>query len=170
MKRPNLENASHIAFILACGALIALALTKFSASSSMPPATEQALRGHTLPRALLGDVGFGPQTILIFVSSTCRYCNDSMPFYQRLETKVSAHMGRVRLVFASREPVEITQRYLRLHGVESEAISILGNTVPLSGTPTLLLADDQGVVKHGWLGRLTSDQEEMVLKIVARGN
>ena len=34
------------------------------------------------------------------------------------------------------------------------------------------LADDQGVVKNGWLGRLTSDQEDMVLKIVAgaKGN
>jgi hypothetical protein len=91
-----------------------------------------------------------------------------MPFYLRLIDATRSRGRNVQTVFASREPVEITRRYLESHHVLPDAIIALPDDIPLTGTPTLLVIDRNGSVTDGWLGQLTPRQEAAVMKLLLR--
>ncbi len=101
------------------------------------------------------------KTLVLFISTTCRYCTESAPFYQRL---VKENRGNVKLVAVFPQPVEEAIEYLSSNSVEipdvrNASLMSLG----LRGTPTLLLVDENGVVSEYWRGKLTPAREANVL-------
>jgi thioredoxin-related protein len=100
------------------------------------------------------------QTLLLAISSTCRYCTESAPFYQRLlkentDTKILAVMP---------EEVTHSRNYLENQQVHIDDIKELPlDSLGVSGTPTLILVDGNGIVTGWWVGRLSQIQETEVL-------
>jgi hypothetical protein len=122
--------------------------------------------GDRLPN--IGGIAWGDHqsTLVLAVRKGCHFCEDSMPFYQRLAALRDQHQTDTQLVavFPDSEG--------EAHGVLKDARldSIgLASGVPLSrinvtGTPTLILVDKRGVVSRTWMGRLQPDGEGEVIK------
>jgi len=111
-------------------------------------------------RALGVDWAKNHRTLVMAISTTCHFCKDSVPFYQKL----TAAEKEVKMIAVLPQPVTEAQQYLSGAGVRVDEVrQVPLNTLGVRGTPTLLLVNDLGVVTDVWVGRLQPDQEAQVL-------
>jgi hypothetical protein len=103
----------------------------------------------------------GGRTLVLVLNTTCRYCNDSLPFYSELERR---RPGAARLLAVSRETsTPAFSEHLRSRGFAPHA-AIAGVELPrVRMTPTMILVSASAVVERVWEGRLNADQEKEVM-------
>lgn len=159
----------NISFATACLLLAALAgvrlYDRFSPSGArltMPAQEDPFARGAVLgwvqPAALRPD----GMTALLVLNSQCRYCDESVPFYQQL---LAAGTRKARIVAASVEPEAQFKRYLADAGLKPD-LAVHFERMNVPGTPTLVVIDSQGKVLRSWLGKLSSEQEDEISKLL----
>jgi hypothetical protein len=103
------------------------------------------------------------QTLLLVLSDTCHFCTESAGFYQRLAEQKARQEG-TRMIAVLPQDVGRGQAYMSKLGVTVDDVQQSPlNAIGVGGTPTLLLVDNQGVVKESWLGKLPPDKETEVL-------
>lgn len=100
------------------------------------------------------------QTLLLAISSTCRYCTESAVFYQRV---VNGNTNTT-IVAVMPQTADDARKYLddqkiRVNEIRQASLESLGVT----GTPTLILVDGNGIVTGWWVGKLSTSQETDVL-------
>jgi hypothetical protein len=100
------------------------------------------------------------QTLLLALSTTCHFCTDSAPFYQRL----SKDHGDTRLVAVFPQDSGEGQRYLSTLGVKIDEVEQASFVdLGIGGTPTLILVDSGGKVINKWEGALPPTTEREVI-------
>ena len=124
-----------------------------------------ALVNADIGDALDVDFAAAEQTAVVVVRRDCPACNESLPFYRRLTDRDSAGVG---IVFAGPENQEDLRAYLTSHGVEPDSVISTGFSegTPFSATPTLVVANQSGVVKHAWVGLLDTHAESEVFSVL----
>lgn len=99
------------------------------------------------------------KTLLFALSTTCHFCTESAPFYQRL----AKEHGDTQLVVLVPQSVDEGRQYLKKLGVTIDDVrQIPPNSLEVHGTPALLLVNSKGIVENLWLGKLQADQENEV--------
>lgn len=122
-------------------------------------AVGKASVGGKLP---ISDVDWNKnrQTLLLAISTTCRYCDESAGFYQRL-LKENAN---TQIVAVMPQELTVGKKYLENHRLPVHEIRQLSlDTLGVTGTPTLILVDNNGIVRGWWVGKLSQSQETEVL-------
>jgi hypothetical protein len=109
------------------------------------------------------------QTLLLVLRDGCHFCSDSAEFYQRL-LKEQGAKAKTKFVAVLPGSLDDSHAYLASLGVpirdvKQENLKALG----VSGTPTLLMVNEEGVVTKSWVGRLPANKEMEVIEAV-RGN
>lgn len=100
------------------------------------------------------------KTLLLALSTACHFCTESSPFYQRIVKE----RGSTRLVALVPQAEEEGRAYLKSLGVGIDEVKhVTFKSMGLTGTPTLLLADGDGVVTDVWVGALPPNKEEEVI-------
>lgn len=129
-----------------------------------------ASRGITKPVAVgtripLRDVNWreNGQTMLLALSKDCHFCSESAPFYRRLVREIEKNSG-AKLIALFPQPVIEGREYLEYLGVgiedtRHEQLAPLGVT----GTPAIVLVNEEGVVTSSWIGKLSPASETEVL-------
>jgi hypothetical protein len=102
-------------------------------------------------------------TVLVGLSSTCRFCADSLPAFRQLNDAVrSRGADHVRVFAVSLDSPDVLARYLQENGLtvfRPISVSRDSPAAPVaSRTPTLVLVDRSGTVLASWAGRMTVDQ------------
>lgn len=118
------------------------------------------------------DFSKAPQTLVLFLSSQCHFCTESVPFYHDLlKAREAAGSQQTRMVAISVEDSPTLQGYLKQHELAfDEVVSVPREKIKMRGTPTLVLLDQSGTVKGVWNGYLTSVQRRSeVIKLVTAG-
>lgn len=101
------------------------------------------------------------RTLVLALSTTCHFCSESAPFYQKLQQQ---NPSNVRLVALLPQPVEDGRNYLTKLGVSlNEVVQAPLASVGVSGTPTLLLIDHDGAVTDSWVGKLSDGEAAQVI-------
>lgn len=162
----RLEQTAQLAFIAACVLLCGLAVLRFtsattgiSESDTAPPLVGRALDSSS-------PLVDGKQwTVLVIVSSKCRYCIESLPLYRRLAE--DSARNPFRLVFAGAEPLDTITGFLVANGHPKPTILSLPPEIPVSVTPTLVLINSSGEITSAWLGRLTPKQEGSLFGVIS---
>ena len=104
------------------------------------------------------------QTLIVALRSDCRYCQESMPFYRRL---LNGDRRDMQIVVAASPGDTGIINYLASEGVKPDSIVLVEPyALPVSGTPTLLLVDSEGLVTHAWMGLLDADREAEVVTTI----
>lgn len=160
----KLEVGANIAIILVALLLGAVLVKRFLLAPSPQPIREiSAGTKVTLPGV---DWGRNGKTLLLVLQKGCHFCSESAPFYQQLVRETS---GRPDLAVMAVLPqaTDEAKQYLGelnvpVQDVRQAALGSLG----VSGTPTLLLIDNQGAVLQAWVGKLPAEQENEVLRKV----
>jgi hypothetical protein len=119
--------------------------------------------GTKIPTPII-DWGKSDRTIVLALSTTCHFCTDSAPFYQKL-----AHDKRtdVRIVALFPQSVREGRTYLDNLGIKVDEVTQSPlNSVGAVATPTLLLVDRQGTIVDSWVGKLSNGiAEEVRLRV-----
>ena len=107
------------------------------------------------------------KNLVFAVSTTCHYCTESAGFYRKLvEECKQQHVHTIAVLPQS--PAE-AQAYLSGEGVTVDEIRQSDlPTLEVNGTPTLLLIDHAGLVKHVWMGKLPSAKESDVVSTLGQ--
>lgn len=107
--------------------------------------------------------GSTSKTIVLALSSKCKFCTESAPFYQRLATFLNERKD-VRLIAVFPQDVSEGKKYLdELKVPVAEVKQAYLSTMGVRGTPTVIIVDSSGVVTESWVGRLSADKEAEVL-------
>ncbi|HLG17506.1 MAG TPA: hypothetical protein VJH03_23885 [Blastocatellia bacterium] len=103
------------------------------------------------------------RTLLLVLSTDCRFCAESADFYRRLAQETAASPS-TRLMAVFSQDTEGARKYLSkldvpVNDVKQSPLSSVG----VRGTPSLLLVDNSGAVTESWFGRLSAAKETEVL-------
>jgi len=108
------------------------------------------------------------RTLMLVLRKGCHFCEDSVPFYQRLVATQREDGSTAALIAVFPDSEDAAKEVIRSQGLEIRAlpgVSLEG--LKVSGTPTLLLVDKSGTVLNAWIGVLSPRQELEVMKAVA---
>jgi hypothetical protein len=129
--------------------LVPVGIQAGASMKSLVPGTDWAANGRTL---LLG------------LSTQCHFCSESGPFFQRIAKQVRPE---VKLVALLPQPEGEAREYLAKLAVTVDAVRQVSlNSVGITGTPTLVLVNKDGVVTHVWVGKLQSEQQDKVIDVL----
>jgi len=163
----KIEIASNIAIITVALLFGSVLVSRYllPASTPKPVAVEDdgITAGTKLP---LADVDWSKsdKTLLLVLSTTCRYCTESTPFYQKL-VQQKAGRGNVRLIAVMPQSINEAQRYLSEHKISIDEVRQASlNTINVRGTPTLIVVDRTGAVVQSWAGKLPPEKETEVVQ------
>jgi hypothetical protein len=142
--------------------LVKVYLRKPVLTPDIPTAQQTAVGTKlSLPGVDWGQAG---QTIVLAISNTCHFCSESAGFYQRLALEKAKHDGLRMIAVLPQEESE-GRAYLSGLGVNVDDVKQMPlDAIGVTGTPTLFLVDRAGVVKTSWIGKLTKEKEEEVVK------
>jgi len=132
------------------------------------PTPRPAVQGARLPPPPSYSWRSHPYTLLLAMRAGCPYCERSMGFYGELAALGQFPGGSVHLlaVFPDNRH-EVEGVALRLHGIDILTDTHL-SSLGVTGTPTILLVNDAGVVQDVWVGMLSSEGQGELMKCVRR--
>jgi len=159
----KLEIAAYCAIIVLCGvactALIKNFILKPSDLQPQPP----SIAGTKV--SLDYDWAKNNKTLLLVLSETCKFCDDSAPFYKRMVKQFSSGQ-QVQFLAVFPQPSESATKHLAALGVSiPEVRQVTPSSLGVTGTPTLILVDKNGEVIDSWVGKLSPIDES---KVIAR--
>jgi len=165
----RLEVVANIAVILACSVFgVHYGADLYNRVHAAPPPSTYKVGDmiKDTPDLSLSHAGM---TMLLVTRSSCHFCSASMPFYRRMAE--AALQSGVRLVGATSEELDANRSYLSSNHIPTESVvSIEGNQIKASATPTLILVRRNGRVVNSWVGQLKEAREEEVLKTIEGGS
>lgn len=161
----KVELLANLAIIVVAALLAFVLVSRYLLPSEQKAGGAEAAQVKAGMKLSLPGVDWGQsnRTLLLVLSTTCHFCSESAPFYQRLAQEKSKH-GDVRLVAVLPQGIEEAQKYLADHGI---AVDQVRQSIPgapyAKGTPTLILVDSTGSVVASWVGKLPAEKEAEVL-------
>jgi thiol-disulfide isomerase/thioredoxin len=163
----RLDKVANVAIIIACLLLIGTLARNYYLSRIPDPSLELGVKKGEQVK-LSGDAPADGQsaqaTLVLALSTHCGFCQDSLPFYQKLAVFKNSSPARVRLATVMSEPKEEIEAYLKKHGIAADAVfSMPIAQIGVKGTPTLLLLDGQNKLIESWVGKLDSQGESEVI-------
>jgi len=162
-----LEMLANVAIIIAAVLFSAVLIKSYLHSSPeskvqgpAPAVTQKLLQKGDIVSVVDVDWSRNRRTLLLALSTTCRFCTDSAPFYQ----KISKGHGDTRLVAMFPQANTEGEKYLEKLGVRVDEVKQVSFAeLGITGTPTLLLIDNAGKVTNVWEGALPPEKESEVL-------
>jgi len=95
-------------------------------------------------------------TVVITLSSTCKYCTESLPFLASLFTSQVLRERGIAVIATSLETEESLRTYLGVHGLEVEHVySVSPDMLWVRQTPAVSIVDSGGRVVRIWRGLIT---------------
>lgn len=163
----KLERITHICLITLTLVSLALLIERRFPLRSNPPNAQQLVGRHLAITGLHWEST--PLHAVLYMSTHCRYCAASMPFYRRMVIERDTASSKVALSVLSIEPAGEMKNLLSREQIQMDGVYLAPSTTGLAATPTLLLIDSKGTVKRVFQGQLDSRGQQEVLEIVKTG-
>ena len=162
----RLQAAANVAVLLASVGVLWMAWQRSQPTGPEPPPTYAV--GEQMDAVDGVDFRRSERTLVLALREDCRFCQDSVPFYQKLSAAAGAIAGRdLQFTVVSTDTQTALSMYLKANHVEVDHIvSIRPGALKIPGTPLLLMVDSDGVVQRVWRGRLAADQEKEVFQVL----
>lgn len=163
--RANIELGAQIVIAIAVIAIAGVVVKRYLSSRQINPAS--------LPRITIGErlnvsnVNWedNKKTLVFFLMKDCVYCASSALFYRQLIEDASNRNVKSMAILPN--SVDEARKYLQyldlpITDVQTGTLS----SYKISGTPTVLFVDHQGVVRSAWFGAAPQREKEMRDKLV----
>jgi len=157
----KLEKATYVSLILMSIVSMSLLLERRLRPARRPDALTSLDRlvgkAVEFPTAPWGR---SPINVVLHISSTCHFCNESTPLYREL-SRLRATAPNIVLYVVTRDPLATMKQYLADRLIETDGI--FQTDSPPQGilaTPTILLVNSHGVIRRVFLGKLDGNREK----------
>lgn len=165
----KLETAANIAILGTC-ALICVVLVRSVTNTRGPSRAPGYARGDSMPRLVGMDYRQSEQTLLLIIRSTCHICDESMPFYKKLSQAPLRRARRLRIVALAVDSPEDAASYIEEHALDvDKLVTAKPQQLRITGVPTLILVDKDGIVQRTWVGQLSADERSEVVRALEGG-
>jgi hypothetical protein len=160
-----------VRFVDAVFACCCVAIAGGTAARWLDPAETHAAREQVIaagaadPFGLVASSHAPGARLYVMVSTSCRVCTDSLPFYRQLADAGRRAGGDVRFVGIERD--DDIRAYLQRAGIGQPLVTSVARPPNVPGTPTIVAVDAGGRVARSWAGRLNRRQEREVLAVLA---
>lgn len=157
--RANIELVTQvvvaIAIVITAGVLVKR--TVFSAEGN--GARSQINAGDRLNVPNI-DWAQNNKSLVFFLKKDCPYCSSSAGFYRQLMNEASKR--KVKCIAVLPNSQEDARKYLQYLELPFESVYTgpVENS-KISGTPTIVFVDGNGIVKSVWIGAQTDREKEM---------
>lgn len=147
---------------------VSLALVKPPKNSFRFPSRAVALRpGQTVPISGV-DWARNRHTLVLALQTGCHFCAESAPFYKQLLQARKAENWQAIAVLP--QAVKTSMAYMRTEGYAVPDVRQMNlGALGVSGTPTLLLVDQNGKLETEWVGKLDAADENEVAAALGLG-
>lgn len=160
----RLESVTNIAILIAAVIAIVVLVRNYLLSGAEPGLPPQIAVGEKFPLENVDWKGNG-NTLVLALAPGCESCSESAPFYRRLSAELATQPVHMTAVLTG--SVEEGREYLRGLNVEiGDVRQGSFELLKIRGTPTLILVDEEGVVRNVWLGRFPPDKEQQVIDMI----
>ena len=161
--KTRLEAAANIVVIVLAVMLGSVFLKdRFSSPS---PEAQAVKAGDKLANPEGWDWGAHDQTLVLGLRKGCQFCEESLPFYQRLITQQQHRGSSPTIVAVFPDTADAVNGLVQSEGLTVQVLAgVPLEKLKISGTPTLLLIDRTGTVVKAWVGILSPRQELEVMK------
>jgi len=164
----RVEFLANIAIVIVALVLGVVLVKRFllPGDEPRPIATDRSIKVGTKLSVDGVDWARNERTLVLALSTDCRFCTDSAPFYRQFAQKRSEG-ARIKLVAVLPQEISESQKYLSDHGITVDDIKqARPSSIGVSGTPTLIIADGTGTVTKSWVGKLPAEKEAEVLTLL----
>jgi thioredoxin-related protein len=169
--RHALENVTNASVLLVC--LVVLIVLVRGPISKTPrsaqPTAEELEEGAVFPKASELHLDTNKGTLVLALSTTCKFCAASVPFYQHLLQSANNTLALPILAVFPNSESDVTDFAKKVGTNLSAASGQDFRSLHIFGTPTIALVDSSGKVRKIWKGMLSEDQEHEILKVVQSG-
>jgi thioredoxin-related protein len=132
------------------------------------PQVNEVKAGDRLAHLDGWDWGAHDRTLMLVLRKGCHFCEDSVPFYQRLVATQLQDGSTTALIAVYPDTEDAVKEVMKSEGLNVRGLAgVPLEGLKVSGTPTLLLVDKSGRVLNTWIGVLSPRQELEVMKAVA---
>jgi thioredoxin-related protein len=157
----KLEMTANILIIVVSIILIGFFVQRYLFVGSAPmPTAKIPVIGKKLA---IADVDFSKSSknVFLVLSKGCHFCSESAEFYKKLiaETKGS-NINLIAILPQEKKEAEEYLNGLGIQGIEIRQSQL--NSLDVSGTPTILVLDNNGEVSNYWTGKLPPSEEKEV--------
>lgn len=164
----KIEVTAHISIIVVAILVSVVLVKNFLLPRKDGPNTEPQVAVGTRLSVPGVDWARNGRTLMVVLSTNCRFCTASAPLYQQIAQE-RAKREDVRMIAVFPQTVEDSQKYLNNLGVVVDEVKqVAPAVVGAKGTPTLILIDGTGTVQKVWVGKLPPDKESEVLNELRR--
>jgi thioredoxin-related protein len=140
-------------------------LTRYAASYHVP---RSVAAGDRLARVQGLDRSQHRRTLLLVLNTGCHFCQDSVPFYQKLIQARRHDTDGIDVVAVFPNEVEMVRQFTREENLAIRSVpGVPLDKLGVNATPTLILVNQEGRVQQSWVGVLTARQEIEVLKLAS---
>ena len=161
----RLEQLANVAIIIVALLLGGVLVKRYLLPQAESPQAIARIQPGTKLSVPGLEWGKNERTLLLVLSTSCHFCTESSPFYQRLAQE-KVKKGGVGLVAVLPQSVDESQKYLNGLGVAVDDIKQASpDAFQVRGTPTLIMADRTGAVVESWVGKLPAEKEVEVLNL-----
>ncbi len=173
--KSKLDTAANIAILVVCAlaavVLVRQLMTGESIFSSRRPPEPPAMveKGERFDQLKAVVPAGTERALLVAVSPTCHFCDESMPFYKQLVDQRNQKSSLVKIIAAvplETMKAEESQKFAGAGANPDGMVQLDFRAVKVSGTPTVLLVDNSGKVLDVWVGKLDEDRQEEVLAVL----
>jgi hypothetical protein len=161
--RHALELVTNVALLILCVVIVFILTGRTVSRSTQKNVSFAWQSGDQFPNLTALSTA-SHETLVLAISARCSFCEASLPFYARL---ASADTDAVRIVAVLPESDSEARGFVKRIG--SDLTALTGQNfrdLRIEGTPTLILLDSKRKVEKVWTGKLSSGQEQEVLKTV----
>jgi hypothetical protein len=158
----RLDLITNVAVIVTSIALLGFLGNSWYGSHRAPQSRATRTRALVGRTVQLPGVDFTRKgkTLLIAISSTCHFCQESQPFYRQLANTPGV---TANLVAVLPMPQRDAENYV--HSTIASSLQVVSaslDTMGVNSTPTLLLVDGKGKVERAWIGKLDDAGQKQV--------
>jgi hypothetical protein len=159
----KIETAANIIVILF--AVIVGSVFLKDRLSTVPPESNEVKAGDKLANLDGWDWSAHDQTLVLVLRKGCHFCEDSAPFYQRLNTQQQQGGSNSSIMAVFPDTNDVVKEVVQSEGLGFHALSgVPLERLNVSATPTLLLVDRSGTVLNAWIGMLSPREELEVMR------
>lgn len=159
----SIEVVANILIIVVAVVILGVVAQRYLRKESPPniPAPKIPAVGN---KVAMNDIDWSKnrKNVLLVLQEGCRFCTESADFYRTILTQTKDKGVSVTAVLPqNRDEARKYLDKLQLSDLESKQ-SALG-PLDVSGTPTIIVTDDQGKITNVWVGKLPSEKQNEVI-------
>ncbi|MGZ8842806.1 MAG: TlpA family protein disulfide reductase [Pyrinomonadaceae bacterium] len=163
-----LDVVTNVFVVLLILAAFAVGARQYFRPKERPFENARLSVGTVFPAIPELNYGRTPKTVLLALNIYCKYCVESIPFYQRLAQAQKENESSFQLaaIFLNKE-TDAVRNLVREKELSVLAIPNVDFSIArISTTPTIALLDNNGKVLNSWVGELSEEREKEVFAAI----